>query len=304
MKKIFVLGSLNMDLVITSPREIHSGETLHGSNFLTNPGGKGANQATACGKLGGNIRMCGCVGSDSFGDTLINNLIKAMVNTDHIRKIDGVSTGVAVIVIVNGDNRIVLDSGANMCVSEADVDSFLADAEEGDIFLTQLENPISIVGYSLRTAKQKKMTTILNPAPSDPSVREFLPFVDYFTPNEHELADLTGDDCIMNGAKALMDAGVKNVIVTLGSKGYCFYNGKELISEECIKMEVVDTTAAGDTFCGALAVKLAAGESSLEALRFANKASALTVRKHGAQQAIPTLKEYIDYYKEELLCSV
>jgi len=292
MKKIYVLGSLNMDLVITSPREVMQGETVHGSNFLTNPGGKGANQATACGKLGGDVRMCGCVGRDNFGKTLKETIEHYHVLTDSVREIDGISTGVAVILIVNGDNRIILDSGANRQVSEEDILEFLADADEGDIFLTQLENSVILVSYALKQAKQKKMVTILNPAPSDTSIIPALRYVDYLIPNEHELYDLTGENDVLSASKQLVTEGVQNVAVTLGCEGYSFFNGVNEIREPALKTEVVDTTAAGDTFCGAFAVKLAEGENPENALRFANRASALTVTKAGAQQAIPTLEEY------------
>lgn len=280
-----------MDLVITSPREVLQGETIHGSGFMTNGGGKGANQAAACGKLGGNVYMGGCVGADAFGTTLINNLKGYNVNTDHIRVIDGVSTGVAVILIVDHDNRIVLDSGANACVSEADIDALLSGAEPGDIFLTQLENPVKMVGYGLKKAKEAGLVTVLNPAPSDTAVSEYLPYVDYFVPNETELADFTKEDSIEKGVEKLEKTGVKNVIVTLGSKGYCYINGKEHISEGCIKMDVVDTTAAGDTFCGGFVTRLAAGDTPKDALSFANKAAAITVTRRGASQSIPTFDE-------------
>jgi len=292
MKTVYVLGSLNMDLVITSPKEVLQGETIHGSGFMTNGGGKGANQATACGKLGGKIVMGGAVGNDGFGQTLLNNLKNCNVNTENIRVIDGVSTGVAVILIVNHDNRIILDAGANAKVTEADVDALLKNAQEGDIFLAPLENPIDIIGYGLKKAKEKGLVTILNPAPSDLGIAKYLSYVDYFVPNEHELYDFTKLECVVKGADKLIAEGVKNVIVTLGSKGYCFYNGKKLVNEDCIKMEVVDTTAAGDTFCGAFAIKLAEGLSPEDALCFANKAAAITVTRAGAGQAIPTLEEF------------
>ncbi len=291
MKKIFILGSLNMDLVITCPREIYQGETLHGSDFMTNRGGKGANQATACGKLGAEVYMGGCVGSDSFGAELIGGLKACGVNTEYIRAVDNVSSGVAVIIIIDHDNRIILDSGANSMVTEEDIDSLFVTAEEGDIFLTQLENPIDIVGYALRSAKEKGLVTVLNPAPCDVSVSKYLQSVDFFIPNENELAAFTGEGSVETGARKLFAIGVRNVIVTLGNKGYCFVNGKEFINEACIEMDVVDTTAAGDTFCGAFVTRLAVGDTVAQALRFANKAAAITVTRRGAAQSIPTLDE-------------
>ncbi|MBQ0125888.1 MAG: ribokinase, partial [Clostridiales bacterium] len=154
MKKVFIFGSLNMDLVISSPREVLQGETIHGEGFMTNGGGKGANQATACGKLGAKAFMGGCVGNDGFGQTLVSNLEKYGVDTSCVRAVDGVSTGVAVILIVNHDNRIILDSGANGVAGKEDVDRLLSLAEPGDYLLTQLENRIETVGYALEAAKK------------------------------------------------------------------------------------------------------------------------------------------------------
>jgi len=297
MHKVFVFGSLNMDLVINSPREVKQGETIHGSGFMSNGGGKGANQATACGKLGANIIMGGAVGKDEFGKTLLNNLKNVNVNVDTIREIDGVSTGVAVILIVNKDNRIVLDGGANLVANNNDVDRLLEEASEKDIFLTQLENKLEVVGYALEKAKEKGMTTILNPAPINPEVVNYISYVDYFIPNETELALVSGTESIEDGVKVLVNKGVKSIIVTLGSKGYCYYENGKINYGQGMKMNVVDTTAAGDTFCGGFATYMSQGKSLAESLEFANKAAALTVTKKGAQQAIPTLQEFKEYYK-------
>jgi len=298
MNKIFVFGSLNMDLVITSPREVLQGETIHGSGFMTNCGGKGANQAVACGKLGGNVYMGGAVGNDEFGSTLLTNIQKFGVDGSAVARMEGVSSGVAVIVVIDNDNRIILDGGANMKASKEDVDKLLAKAEKGDFFLSQLENDLDVVGYGLETAQKKGMITILNPAPIDKRIEKYLPFVDYIVPNESEFALLTNTQSITEGAKILAEKGVKNVIVTRGSKGYCYYSGTQVVCEDCIKMKVVDTTAAGDTFCGAFVTKLAEGETVGEALRFANKAAALTVTKQGAQQSIPTIAEVNAYFNK------
>ncbi len=291
MSKVYVFGSLNMDLVIRSPRELLQGETLHGSGFMTNPGGKGANQAVACGKLGADCVMGGCIGDDAFGDRLSESLSGCGVDCSRLRRIPGVSTGVAVIVIIDRDNRIILDAGANGCAEKADVDALLSDAQAGDLLLVQLENPLPVVGYALRTAREKGMTTVLNPAPFDRGVCEYLTYVDIVIPNETELSGLTGCESICEGARALQAQGVSKVVVTLGSKGYCCVSGKEVLHEDAIPCSVVDTTAAGDTFCGALATRLAAGDALAEALRYANRAASLTVTRPGAQQAIPWAAE-------------
>ena len=187
MKKIFVVGSINTDLVISSPYMPESGETLTGSNFFTAHGGKGANQAVAAARLGGNVVMCGCVGNDSFGVDALKSLQKEGIDVSHIRKIEGVSTGTAVIIVINGDNRIILDKGANAYLSKADIDGVLIDAQEGDIYLIQLENPIEIIGYGLMKAKEKGLKVILNPAPANKEIEKYLQFCDIITPNETEL---------------------------------------------------------------------------------------------------------------------
>ncbi len=291
MKKVLILGSLNMDLVITAPREVKQGETVHGSGFMTNPGGKGANQAVACGKLGAAVMMGGCVGADAFGTTLVSGLQACHVNTACIRTVDGASTGVAVITVVGGDNRIILDSGANACVTTGDVDALLAHGGAGDIFLTQLENPTDVVGYALQRAKAQGMITVFNPAPMDDAVAPYLSDVDYLIPNETELAVLTGSDDVTAGIKRLTVLGVPNVIVTLGDKGYSARCGDTVFAEPCVKTNVMDTTAAGDTFCGAFVTRLSLGDDVPAALSYANRAAALTVTRRGAQCAVPTADE-------------
>lgn len=292
MKKVFVFGSLNMDLVINSPYLPQQGETMFGSGFMTNPGGKGANQAAACGKLGAEVYMGGAVGSDSFGRSLLDGMAAWGVNTDAIRIIPDCSSGVAVILVIDKDNRIILDGGANQQVTTGDVDRLLEKAQAGDILLCPLENPLEVVGHALKTARDRGMYVILNPAPMDVAVREFLPFCDMLVLNETEFATLCQEP-LDAGSRKLLDLGLREVILTLGSKGYCHVTHGQIVCQEGISVQAVDTTAAGDTFCGALAARLAQGESVAQALAFANKAAAITVTRKGAQQAIPTLKEVI-----------
>lgn len=292
MKKIFVVGSLNSDLVIHAPYMPVGGETLMGKDFATNNGGKGANQACACAKLGGEIYMCGCVGNDAFGEGLINSLSNDGVHTDFIRKVDNVPTGVAVIVVTEGENRIILDSGANAHLTENDIDKMLEIASEGDIFLTQLENPISVIGYGLKKAKEKGLFVVLNPAPANTEIKEYLQYVDLITPNETELE-------ILGGIKELSGYGIKTIITTLGSKGYEIYeNGKGKIYP-CIKVNVVDTTAAGDTASGGLCAMLSKGEAIENAMAFGSKAASIACSRHGAQKSVPTLFEVLNYNEQE-----
>lgn len=288
MKRIFVVGSLNMDLCIESPYMPKAGETITGSGFMTNGGGKGANQTVAAAKLGGMVRMCGVVGNDSFGQVLVNNLSLVGADTSHIRISNDAPTGIAVIVITDGNNRIILDKGANALLSEKDVDEFLSEASAGDIYLTQLENPIDVIGYGLTVAKEKGMLTILNPAPANKEILRFLPFVDLITPNETELE-------IFGGKDELFSQGVKTIVTTLGAEGYEIANKCGAKKYPCIKVNVADTTAAGDTLCGGLSVGLAAGKSLEEACAFGSKAATIACTKKGAQSSIPTYKEVVNY---------
>ncbi len=288
MKNIFIVGSLNYDLVINAPYMPKGGETLKGSDFMTNAGGKGANQAYACGKLGGRAYMCGAVGNDSFGDTLLASLNSVGVNTDFVKKVEKTSTGVAVIVVTEGENRIIIDSGANACVTENDIDKFLENANVGDIFLTQLENPIDIVGYGLKKAKEKGLLVVLNPAPANLEIKKYLKYVDIITPNETELEILGGKD-------ELFSCGIETVITTLGSRGYEIATKNSEKIYPCIKVKAVDTTAAGDTASGGLSVKLAEGKSIEDAMAFGSLCASIACTKRGAQMSVPSLDEIEAY---------
>ncbi len=285
---IYITGSLNMDLCIETPYMPKEGETITGDKFITNGGGKGANQATAAALLGGNVKMCGVVGKDSFGEILTDNLRKAGVNTNFIRREEGVSTGIAVIVITNGNNRIILDKGANGRLTEKDIDEFLADAKPGDVYLTQLENPIPVIGYGLKKAKEAGLFTILNPAPANKEISAYFEYVDLITPNETELE-------IFGGKESLFSAGIKKIVTTLGGKGYeiADKNGEKVYP--CIKVKPVDTTAAGDTLCGGLVVGLSEGKTLEEACAFGSKAASIACTRRGAQQSIPTREETENY---------
>lgn len=285
---IYISGSLNMDLCIETPYVPQAGETITGKGFITNGGGKGANQATAAAKLGGKIAMCGVVGNDAFGETLLTNLSSAGADISHVRKIDGISTGIAVIIISDSNNRIILDKGANAFLTENDIDEFLKNAGKGDIFLTQLENPIKVAGYGLKRAKELGLYTILNPAPANKEIEEYLSFVDLVTPNETELELFGGKDKLFN-------AGVKKIVTTLGSKGYEIADKNGAKVYPCIKVKAIDTTAAGDTLCGGLAAGLAEGMSLEEACAFGSKAASIACTRKGAQQSIPTKAEVMNF---------
>lgn len=287
MKRIFVVGSINTDLVITTPYMPEKGETLTGSGFFSAHGGKGANQAVAAARLGGNVSMCGCVGDDSFGYGALKSLKDEGIDVTHIKVCEKVSTGTAIIIVENGDNRIILDKGANSCLSVKDIDNFLEMAKEGDIYLTQLENPIEIIGYGLKKAKERGLYVILNPAPANKEIIPYLKYCDLITPNKGELKLLGGIDNLQNQ--------VETVLVTLGEDGFEIVEKSGTKKYPCIKINPIDTTAAGDTLCGGLVARLAEGESVVEAAKFGSKAASIACTRKGAQPSIPTLTEVIEY---------
>ena len=294
MKRVYIIGSINMDMVIAASRLPQMGETIHGGEIFTNPGGKGANQAVAAQKLGGNVRFCARVGEDEFGEALIKRLQSYGVSTENVRPVPGVSSGVAAITVVGGDNCIVLGAGANAQIDEGAAEEFLQSAEAGDLLLTQLEIGAPAVLAALRCAKQKGMITVLNPAPAQGFREEYLQYVDILIPNETEAQTLGGGSDPEAGIAALCSR-VPTVIVTLGGSGCMLCTGKERTVIPCPKVKVVDTTAAGDTFCGALCARLSRGESLKQAIPFALHAASLTVSRNGAQQSIPCEQEVLKF---------
>ena len=291
MKKVIVVGSLNTDLVIHAPYCPKGGETLTGSGFAINCGGKGANQATAAGKLGGRVLMCGVAGGDAFGDMLVKSLNAAGVDTRFVRREEGVSTGTAVIIVTGGENRIVLDRGANDRLTKDDIEAALQEAQAGDVFLTQLENPVSVIGYGLKRAKEKGLVTILNPAPANREIAAYFRWVDYITPNESELE-------LFGGKEALFAAGIGTIVTTLGSKGYEYATKDGAKIYPCMKVTAVDTTGAGDTFCGGMAAMLSVGAPLEEAMAFGSKAASIACTRKGAAVSVPTREEVVNWRNE------
>ncbi|MGN1078446.1 MAG: ribokinase [Candidatus Gallimonas sp.] len=300
--KIYVAGSLNMDLTIRAPYAPAKGETLTGDGFMTTPGGKGANQAVAVGKLGGNVSMIGMVGS-AFGDELISSLRHANVNTEFVGRTEQASSGIAVIVVVDGDNRIILDRGANGMVSRELIDRALEDAQAGDYFVIQLEISLDMVKYGLEKAKSKGLITVLNPAPAAALDDGIFAACDYFMPNQTEAEFYTGiypkdEESARECAARLNGKGVKNVVITMGEQGSVGVCGGEYYTAEAVRVDAVDTTAAGDTYVGAFVTALSEGAKTGEAMKFASHASALTVTKRGAQAAIPSRGE-VDAFRKD-----
>lgn len=298
LKSILVVGSLNMDLVIRVKKLPLIGETILGEDILYIPGGKGANQACAIGRLGGKVTMLGCVGSDNFGRMQKEQLTSCNVDVSCFKESIEKSTGTAVIYIdVKGDNTIVVIPGAN---NECDV-AYLKEHDQlfrqSDYILLQMEIPKEAIAYALSRAKELGKTVILNPAPAPDSISdEMLNMIDYIIPNETELMKLSQVESsdlesIKEGAKVLLAKGVKNVIVTMGERGCLFVNEKTTDHYPTRQVDAVDSTAAGDCFCGAFIVGLAEGKTVCEAIKLANTASSIVVTRKGAQSSIPTREE-------------
>lgn len=301
MKKITVVGSLNMDLVVNVDKMPKVGQTVIGSNFKEVPGGKGANQAVAMARLNGQVNMIGKVGQDGFGKELLDSLKKDKVNIEYVKAEKNIASGVALITVnEDADNSIVVAPGANYELKKEDIDNCIDAINESDIVVIQLEVPIDTVRYTLEKSKELNKYTILNPAPAVKLGDEIIKNVDLLTPNETELEILSGiqikeDKDILSAAKALINKGVKELIVTLGSKGALYINKDMHKMYKSYKVSAVDTTAAGDSFTGAVAVSLANDENIDKAIDFASKVGALSVTKEGAQSSLPYLEEVINF---------
>lgn len=281
MRNIFVLGSLNSDLAISTDKIPVEGETINGQGFKVGCGGKGLNQAIASAKLGAKVKFCGAIGKDQFGKDMKNWLKVNKVNTAHIKSVSEVSSGVAMIVLNNNNNRIILDLGANLKISIKDIDSFLLKARKGDIFVTQLENNIPAISYALKLAKQKGLITILNPAPANTEIKSSLCYADYLIPNETEYKVLK--ECISKDT---------NLIITKGADGYEYKSKSVSFSGLAPKVKVVDTTGAGDCFVGAFAYMLASGKPvDKGTLDQVTKIASISTTRFGSSISSPTMEE-------------
>jgi ribokinase len=299
---VTVIGSLNMDLVTYVTRLPQTGETIIGQDFQQMPGGKGANQADAIAKLGAPVRMLGGVGADAMGEALLAALQQDGVDISQIGRFSDISTGIATITVDSaGHNWIVVTPGANYRFVAEQLQNRKAALDDSGIIVTQLEIPLETVRYALQAAKGVGKTTILNPAPAVELDDAILASVDILIPNETELELLGGASLHTNAdiivaSRRLINRGVKEVIVTLGEKGCMYVNSERSRSFQAYQVNAVDTTAAGDSFIGGLAVALSEGKAIEEAISFAMAAAALTVTKKGAQSSLPYRREV-----EELL---
>lgn len=289
---VLVIGSLNADLVVRAPRFPKPGETIGGGDLLTIPGGKGANQAVAAARQGAKTAMTGRVGQDHFAAFLIENLQANRVNVSHVLQDSGASGTAIIIVDENGQNSIVISPGANGKVSAQDVDS----APDAKILLLQFEIPMNTVLHAAKRYKAAGATVILNPAPARPIPNDLLPYVDIFVPNESELAALanmpTADlPSAELAAREMLKQGVQTVIVTMGSNGALLVTAGGSVHADAFKVDVVDTTAAGDAFIGGLAAQLLKSDDLPAAIRYGCACGALAATKLGAQPSLPTRDE-------------
>ena len=302
IKKILVIGSLNMDFVIEVNKMPLPGQTIIGKSFTLVPGGKGANQAYAIGKLGAEVSILGAVGNDEYGKKLLQNLNSVNVNVDNVITISEDNTGCAFInVDDNGENNIVVISGANNMITKETIDNNIELIKEADIIVVQLEIPLDVVSYAVKLAKNNNKLVILDPAPAVSNLSDdLLSNVDIIKPNETEIQILSGieintNEDILKAARILVDKGVKNVIVSLGGKGSILVTKDNVLSFNAPNVEVVDTTAAGDSFIAALAKSLLEGKTIIEAIQYAHIVSAMVVTKKGAQTSIPSQTEVNEF---------
>lgn len=299
--RVLVVGSINTDLVARTARLPLAGETLLSDGFATLAGGKGANQAVAAARMGARVAMIGCVGRDAYGAQRVDELAAEGIDCAGIEVSDAHATGVAMIsVSAAGENSIVVVPGSNGALSPASIDANDARFRACDVLVCQLETPPATVRAALAMARRHGKTTVLNPGPATrPLPADWLPLIDYLVPNEFEAAILAGlapGTSMSAGQVAgrLHRDGVRNVIVTLGARGVHVV-GDAIAARNCAAREVpaIDTTAAGDTFVGALAAKLAMRAPLIDALAHAQAAASLCVQRRGAQASIPRLREVL-----------
>lgn len=294
--KIVVVGSFNMDLTTYMERLPRPGETVHGRRFVTGPGGKGMNQSVAAARLGAEVSFIGRIGQDGFGDTAMQMWQNEGINTDFVIRDAENPTGVAPIFVEDaGENIIVVALGANLALSPADVDAAADRIAEADVLIVQLEISYETSAHALKLAHEKGVKTILNPAPAGQLPADAIAEADFITPNETELEVLYGK--ANDDLQSILREG-QTLIMTAGSAGANWYQPDASGNVPAFKVDVVDTTGAGDAFNGGLAVAIAEGRPLDEALRFANATAALAVTRLGTAPAMPQREEVEAFLKE------
>ncbi|HSR12580.1 MAG TPA: ribokinase [Thermodesulfobacteriota bacterium] len=295
--KILVLGSSNVDLILKTPRFHDPGETIAAEKMITAFGGKGANQAIAARRLGGKVVFLTKLGNDPYAGDYRDYLVRNGLPSGFLLRDPRLPTGVALIQLgPKAENRIVIAAGANGSLSVADLRRLSAAWEGVSVFVSQLETPLPAVTGGLKIARDRGITTVLNPAPASPFPKDLLRHVDYLVPNAREAETLTGirmkkEEDLPRIAGKLLRLGAGNVVITLGSRGLFFTNGKEEIRMPAFRVKAVDTTAAGDAFVGGFAVGLSEHRPIHEVLRMASAAGALAATKLGAQPSLPFKKD-------------
>ncbi|MEN2974156.1 MAG: ribokinase [Candidatus Caldarchaeales archaeon] len=294
---IAVVGSIHVDFYIKVDRFPMIGETIYGRGFQVSPGGKGANQAVGCGRLGVRTFMIGRIGKD-FSEFLLNNFKNSGVDTTHVKIDDEHNTGVAFIIlnINTGENMIMIDPGADYWITEEDINDALDAILNSRIILLQLEIPMNINIYVSKLASSKGKTVILNPAPASLLSDEIFKYIEIITPNRVEASQLTGLDIrdiptAVRAGRRLIEKGVKYVIITLGGHGALLVSHEKAVHYPSFKVDVVDTTGAGDAFIAGLAAALSQGHPIEEAVIWANATAAVKITKVGAQTGLPTKYE-------------
>jgi len=304
MSKVFVLGSINLDLNFVVDKIPESGETIKSQGFFISSGGKGANQAVAIAKQNKEVIMLGSVGSDPLSDICMNSLNEFKVNTDYVTRHEKKTCGLAGIIIHNLDNRIITYAGAN---AHHDIkylrQTLDQESNKHDILISQLEIPIPVITAVFDHAKNIGLTTILNAAPAQDLPDSLLALTDILVVNESEFKAISKsqDEDNLNDVldlTSLFAKGISSLLLTLGAKGSRYYHKDTLIKQNAHKVDPIDTTAAGDTFIGAFASQLVDGSSIEDSLNYASAAAALTTLKYGAQSAIPDKDEVIRFMRE------
>lgn len=296
-KHILVIGSANIDMVIKTDNFPDPGETIIGGSFFQSQGGKGANQAVAAARLGGNVNFVARVGNDDFGVQAVNEYKKDQICTDYIKVDNEKHTGVALISVNGeGENKIIVAPGANIGFTAEDIHEIENLILEAEIVLVQLEIPIETIGHILKIAQKSNTKVILNPAPAQNLPEWYYKDLFLITPNKTEVEQLTnlsidGNDSMLEAANKLKSFGVKNIIITLGSEGAYLLTENFSGLIPATKVKAIDTTGAGDVFNGALAAALTNGKDWESSVRFASDAAAISVTKIGAQDSAPNLQE-------------
>ncbi len=287
MKRILVIGSVSTDFVVTTDQKPNQGETVFGKNFEISFGGKGANQAVAASRLGADVGMIGLVGDDIFGKEIIENLNKNRVNTENVEPVPYEVSGSAHIILYEKDNSIIVVPGANNQLDKTKIENLRDNIKQYDLIIIQNEIPQLTNEKIIQICWEEKIPTIYNPAPARKLAKEWIEKVTYLTPNEHEFTILFPEKKLSEALREYPN----QLIITLGSKGSVFFNGEKEIHIPAYKVEPIDTTGAGDTFNGAMAVGLINGMTLEDSLKLANLSAAYSVQKFGAQGGMPTLNQ-------------